>query len=106
MQVVIRVQSVAIRELSYCTGVDGGDTRLFVAYSKAKASSMSRGSLHAVPVKLTPNGAGLALNLRKRHSWEHSEPSWERTITVDIRALLRWRPLSCREKVRRPDGVL
>ena len=36
--------------------------RRFVACSNAYASSMSRPSLHEVPVKLTPNGAGLALN--------------------------------------------
>ena len=31
-----------------------------VACSKAYASSISRGSLHAVPVKPTPKGAGFA----------------------------------------------
>src|SRR5262249_1645698 len=40
-------------------GVDGGGTRFFVACSNAYASSMSRGSLHAVPVKPMPNGGGL-----------------------------------------------
>ena len=33
-----------------------------VQRSNAYASSISRGSLHARPVKLTPNGAGFALN--------------------------------------------
>ena len=41
-------------------GVDEGGTRRFVACSNANASPRSRGSLHAVPVKLTPYGAGLA----------------------------------------------
>src|SRR3990170_3246263 len=40
-------------------GSDGG-TRLFVACSKAYASSMSLGSLHESPVKLTPYGPGFA----------------------------------------------
>ena len=42
------------------SGVLGGGTRFFVACSNAYASSISRGSLHAMPVKLTPNGAGFA----------------------------------------------
>src|SRR5262245_55433699 len=42
-------------------GTDGGATRRFVACSNAYANAMSRGSLHAVPVKLTPYGAGCAL---------------------------------------------
>ena len=43
-------------------GVAAGGTRFFVACSKAYANSISFGSLHAVPVKPTPNGAGLASN--------------------------------------------
>src|SRR6266550_760468 len=43
-------------------GADAGGTRRFVACSKPYASSIRRGSLHAVPVKLTPNGAGFASN--------------------------------------------
>ena len=35
-------------------GADGGGTRRFVACSNAKASSRRRGSLHGIPVKLTP----------------------------------------------------
>ena len=42
-------------------GKSGGATRFFVACSNAYASSISFGSLHAPPAKLTPNGAGLAL---------------------------------------------
>ena len=38
-----------------------GGTRRLVACSKAKASSMSFGSLHAPPVKLTPKGDGFGL---------------------------------------------
>src|SRR5437899_11958769 len=41
-------------------GADGGGTRRFVACSNAKASSRRRGSLHGIPVKLTPWGAGFA----------------------------------------------
>src|SRR5688572_9535596 len=43
-------------------GALGGGTRRLVACSKAYASSISRGSLHAVPVKLTPYGAGCSVN--------------------------------------------
>ena len=39
-------------------GNNGGGMRFFVACSNAYASSISFGSLHAVPVKLTLNGAG------------------------------------------------
>lgn len=38
----------------------GGGTRRFVACSNAYASDNRRDSLHAMPVKLTPNGAGFA----------------------------------------------
>lgn len=41
-------------------GTDGGGTRFFVACSNAYASSRSRGSLQAIPVKLAPNGPGFA----------------------------------------------
>jgi hypothetical protein len=37
-------------------GAPGGGTRRFVICSKAYPSSMRRGSLHALPVKLMPNG--------------------------------------------------
>ena len=40
-------------------GKSGGATRRLVACSNAYASSISFGSLHAVPVKLTLNGVGL-----------------------------------------------
>src|SRR5260370_29892363 len=51
------------RQRSLAThGADAGGTRRFVACSKPYASSIRRGSLHAVPVKLTPNGAGFASN--------------------------------------------
>src|SRR3954447_16963008 len=40
---------------------NGGGTRFFVACSNAYARRSSVGSLQAIPVKLTPNGAGLAL---------------------------------------------
>src|SRR5688572_26185890 len=43
-------------------GAPGGGTRRLVACSNAYASSISRGSLHAVPVKLTPYGAGCSVN--------------------------------------------
>src|SRR6185295_1827813 len=36
----------------------GGGIRFFVACSKAKARAISLGSLHAVPVNVTLNGAG------------------------------------------------
>ncbi len=39
-----------------------GGTRRFEACSNAYASAMRRGSAHASPVKLTPNGAGFASN--------------------------------------------
>ena len=39
-------------------GIPGGGTRRIVACSKAYANSISRGSLHAIPAKLTPNGRG------------------------------------------------
>src|SRR5215468_6785534 len=39
-------------------GNNGGVDRFFVACSNAYASSINFGSLHAVPVKLTLNGAG------------------------------------------------
>src|SRR5215475_4394859 len=42
-------------------GNSGGGTRPFVACSNAYASPSRRGSLHAVPVKPTPYGAGLGL---------------------------------------------
>jgi hypothetical protein len=41
-------------------GNKGGGVRRLVACSNAYAISISRGSLHAVPVNPTPNGAGLA----------------------------------------------
>jgi hypothetical protein len=41
-------------------GVADGGTRRFVACSKAWASSIRRSSLQAIPVKLTPNGIGIA----------------------------------------------
>ena len=44
-------------------GVDDGGTRRLVACSNANASASSRGSLHAVPVNPTPNGAGFAWKL-------------------------------------------
>lgn len=43
-------------------GNDGGGARRLVARSKLYASSISLGSLHAVPVKDTPKGAGFATN--------------------------------------------
>src|SRR5262249_25935575 len=43
-------------------GADGGGTRFLVACSNEYASSSSRGSLQAAPVKLTPNGPGFASN--------------------------------------------
>src|SRR5439155_24969319 len=42
-------------------GAPSGATRRFVACSNANASSSRRPSLHAIPVKLTPYGAGFAL---------------------------------------------
>src|SRR4030095_9842797 len=56
-----RIPHSAIRD-PHCHGNNGGGTRFLVACSNAYASSISFGSLHAIPVKLTPNGAGLALN--------------------------------------------
>jgi hypothetical protein len=43
-------------------GNSGGDTRFFVACSNAYASSISFGSLHAVPVNVTLNGEGFGSN--------------------------------------------
>src|SRR5712691_2787120 len=43
-------------------GALAGGTRRFVACSKAYPISINRGSLQAIPVKLTPNGLGFALN--------------------------------------------
>src|SRR5262249_39303860 len=42
--------------------VQFGATRRFVACSNAYPSSISRASLHAIPVNETPNGAGFAVN--------------------------------------------
>src|SRR5262249_62011005 len=53
--------SVTVVSRSY--GNRGGGTRFFVACSNAYASSISLGSLQAMPVKLTPNGPGFALKL-------------------------------------------
>ena len=41
-------------------GIPGGGTLRIVACSKAYANSISRGSLHALPAKLTPNGRGFS----------------------------------------------
>ena len=49
-----------MRRNSY--GNPGGAILFFVACSNAYAISISFGSLHAMPVKLTPMGPGLALN--------------------------------------------
>ena len=43
-------------------GALAGATRRLVACSKAYPNSINRGSLQAMPVKLTPNGLGFALN--------------------------------------------
>ncbi len=43
-------------------GNSGGAIRFFVACSNEYASSIRRGSLHAIPVKLTPIGPGFASN--------------------------------------------
>jgi len=43
----------------------GGGIRFFVACSNAYASSISFGSLHAPPVKLTPYGIGRAPKLSR-----------------------------------------
>ena len=50
--------SMPIERVDY--GNSGGRTRRLVACSNAYASAINRGSLHARPVKLTPNGAGRA----------------------------------------------
>jgi hypothetical protein len=47
------------RQVTY--RANDGATRRFVACSNANASSTRRGSLHAIPLKLTPNGAGCAM---------------------------------------------
>lgn len=54
--------SVTLIEITVSQGKSGGGVLFFVACSNANASSMSRGSLHANPVKLTLNGAGLGSN--------------------------------------------
>ena len=43
-------------------GIPGGAIRRRVACSNAYASSISRGSLHAIPAKLTPKGRGFGSN--------------------------------------------
>src|SRR6185503_20014810 len=53
-------EAAAARAVAGRHGNEGGDTRRFVACSKAYASAISRGSLQARPVKLTPIGAVLA----------------------------------------------
>ena len=50
-----------VADLRQHYGDDGGGARRFVACSKAYASSIRRGSLQAIPVKLTPNGDGFGL---------------------------------------------
>src|SRR5688500_9077391 len=66
-----RPQSWPLADLAVCTrrrcalaayGALGGGTRRFVACSKAYAISISRPSVHGMLVKLTPYGAGRALN--------------------------------------------
>src|SRR4030095_8651965 len=52
----------AIRAPLRCYGNSGGGIRFFVACSNEYASSMSFGSLHAIPLKLTPYGSGFASN--------------------------------------------
>ena len=52
------VESPASHGDQGCYGIPGGGTRRIVACSKAYANSISRGSLHAVPAKLTPKGRG------------------------------------------------
>ena len=44
-------------------GKSGGGTLRFVACSNAYASRSSVGSLHAIPVNVTPYGLGFALNV-------------------------------------------
>jgi hypothetical protein len=61
--------SVAVYEFVTKRGVRGahgnnaGGTRFFVACSNAYPNRKSVGSLHALPVKLTPKGTGFALNV-------------------------------------------
>jgi Protein of unknown function (DUF2813)/Overcoming lysogenization defect protein-like, TOPRIM domain len=45
----------------FLQGMSGGATRRLLACSKAYARAMRRGSAQALAVKVTPNGAGLAL---------------------------------------------
>ena len=52
----LRSETSVLTGVSY--GIPGGGTRRIVACSKAHAYSISRGSLHAIPAKLTPNGRG------------------------------------------------
>ena len=55
------LQSYNLQSAATRYGNNGGGTRFFVACSNAYASSISFGSLHAMPVKLTPYGVGFAL---------------------------------------------
>ena len=43
-------------------GIPGGAIRRIVACSNAYATSINRGSLHAIPAKLTPYGRGFGSN--------------------------------------------
>ena len=62
---LFRVSELTMTPLRKCPsihGADAGATLRLVACSKPYANSISRGSLHAVPVNPIPNGTGLALN--------------------------------------------
>src|SRR5712671_223398 len=63
-------------------GTEAGGTRRLVACSKAKASSSRRGSLQAIPVKLTPKGEGFASNPAGKGGVGESGTIPKGTITV------------------------
>ena len=63
-------------------GALAGGTRRLVACSNAYPSSISRGSLQAIPVKLTPKGLGFAENPEGKGSLGPFGTAPNGTITV------------------------
>src|SRR5262245_21693694 len=63
-------------------GVEPGGRRRLVACSNAYAISRSLGSLHASPVKLTPNGCGAASKLSGNGGTWALDTTPNGTITV------------------------
>jgi hypothetical protein len=70
------------RTIYYGYGALAGGTRRLVACSKAYPNSINRGSLQAMPVKLTPKGLGFALNPGGKASFGALSAIPNGTITV------------------------